>query len=311
MLSASLLSLSLVTAAALVCLHCRQRLGHYRTMERGLDYIAHLIKVLELLPQHRGMANTYLNGDQSFLEKMSGAQHSLEQQMAAIDRLHGGAGLDPQLAGRWRGIREGWTKLIQGFQSLNAAESFERHSALINELLYLISDAADRMHLSRHPEAELREVIRTGFNLLPPMIENIGQARGIGSGAAARGELLATVRIKLEFLHERLGSSATGAYATLERCLTHSGGGDLATIRNQTEGFLETISSHLLGDRISIAANDYFSEGSAAFNGNLALLGEITTTLTQQVNAMIPRLKSHLLWSITLAIGVTMLLLSF
>lgn len=315
MLSSALLLLMLIMGGGLCCLYCHQRLEHYRQMACGLGYIGHLEKVLELLPQHRGMANTYLSGDQGFLEKMTVVQQGLEQQLRNIDQFHAEAALHPELLKRWQGIREGWNRLRQAFQSLDAAASFERHSALIGELLYLISDAADRMQLTRHPEPRLREMIQTSFNLLPPMIENIGQARGIGSGAAARGTLLTTIRIKLEFLHERLGSHSASAYATLERGLQQSALGEggrarIATTRRQTGHFLETLSGRLLGERITISSSDYFSEGSAAFNSNLLLLGEITASLDQQVNGAIPALKSRLHWSITLAVGGSMLIIT-
>lgn len=315
MLSSALLVVMSIMGAGLCCLYCQQRLDHYRQMASGLGYISQLEKVLELLPQHRGMANTYLSGDQGFLEKMRAVQHSLEQQLGSIDQLHAQSALHPELLTRWQVIRDGWSRLKGEFQTLNAATSFERHSALIGELLYLISDAAGRMRLTRHPEPRLREMIQTSFNLLPPMIENIGQARGIGSGAAAKGTLLTTIRIKLEFLHERLGSHSASAYATLEGGLQQGPLGQIgreriAATRHQTRHFLETITRHLLGERITISSSDYFSEGSSAFNSNLVLLGEITASLDQQVNGMIPALKSRLRWSITLAVGGAMLLIA-
>jgi methyl-accepting chemotaxis protein len=318
MLSSALLAVMLIMGCGLCSLSCRQRLNHYRQMALGVRYINHIEKILEHLPQHRGMANTFLNGDKNFLEKMTGMQQTLEQDLKTIDQYHAQHTVHADILARWQTIKSGWGSLKQNVQSLSASESFERHSALIGEVLYLISDAADHMSLSNHPESSVRSIIQTTFNLLPPIIENIGQARGIGSGAAARGTLLTAVRIKLEFLHERLGATASSAYSTIERCIqqnslaqtsyTQISRDNISNSQSQTKHFLETMTHHLLGDKITISTSDYFSEGTTAFNSNLMLLGNITATLDQQISNTIPKLKTRYLWSITIAVGGTLVL---
>jgi methyl-accepting chemotaxis protein len=313
MLTSALVVVMLIMGSGLCSLHCRQRLNHYRQMAQGIHYINHIEKILEHLPQHRGMANTFLNGDKSFLEKMTGMQQTLEQDINTIDQYHAQHNVHADILSRWQTIKSGWGSLKQNVQSLSAGESFERHSALIGEVLYLISDAADRMSLSNHPEPSARQIIQTTFNLLPPIIENIGQARGIGSGAAAHGTLLTAVRIKLEFLHQRLSTTAHNAYSTIERSIQQNvsfqiSRDNIANSQRQTEDFLGTMSHQLLGEKITISASDYFSEGSSAFNSNLALLGGITTALIQQINNTLPELKTRYLWSITLTVGSAIVL---
>lgn len=307
--SALLITLLIMTGGG-CCLHCYQRLGHYRQMANGTEYITLVEKVLEHLPQHRGMANTFINGDMSFLEKMKGMQQTLDQDINAIDHYCARHQPHADITQRWQTIKTGWHRLRGEIQSLTAEESFERHSHLISEVLCLISDAADRTCLTAHPEPNMRKIIQTTFNLLPPIIENIGQARGIGSGAAARGTLITTVRIKLEFLHERLGHNASSAYSTIEQCMGRNSSSQISNSREQTRQFLETISNRLLGDKITITAADYFSAGTTAFNSNLALLSEITTSLEQQINGTIPKLKTSFIWSITLGVGGAILLIS-
>ncbi len=313
MLASALLLAMLMIGGGLGCLYRHQCLDHYLQMAKGTHYISLIEKVLEHLPQHRGMANTLLNGDASFLEKMKVIQQTLEQDIKTIDQYNTQQGVHADILSRWQAIKGGWSDLKRDLQSLNAGESFERHSVLIGEILYLISDTADRTRLTKHPEPSLRKVIQTSFNVLPPIIENIGQARGIGSGAAARGTLLTAIRIKLKFLHERLGATAGSAYATLERHIQQNNQSQIsrntiADTQSQTSAFLGTMSSQLLGDRITISASDYFNAGTTAFNSNLKLLNTITTTLDQQIKNMIPKLKSRFVWSITITAGGAILL---
>jgi len=307
MLTSALLVVILIMGCGLCSLHCHQRLIHYRQMAQGLRYINFIEKILEHLPQHRGMANAFLNGDKGFLEKMTEIQQILEQDVKKIDHYNAQHTVHNDLRERWQTIKNGWNTLKNRIQSLSASESFELHSALIGEVLYLISDTADRTNLSNHPDLRVRQIIQITFNLLPPIIENIGQARGIGSGAAARGTLLTAIRIKLEFLHQRLIATASNAYTTIERCIQDSSSqidrDNIARSQHQTEQFLGTMANRVLGEKITISASDFFSEGSSAFNSNLTLLGSITTTLDQQANATIPKLKSHYVWSIAFTTG--------
>lgn len=45
----------------------------------GLNYIAKTRPLIQLIPQHRGMSAAYLKGDESFLQKITQHQHSIDQ----------------------------------------------------------------------------------------------------------------------------------------------------------------------------------------------------------------------------------------
>ena len=70
--SASLMFVCLVALPWLLVIHMKNKLKHLVLMGHGMCYINHVERALEHLPQHRGMANAFLNGDQGFQKRRHG-----------------------------------------------------------------------------------------------------------------------------------------------------------------------------------------------------------------------------------------------
>ncbi len=223
-LTVSLLIVVLITTAWLVAYRQYRRLFHFQLMSHGMSFIHHVRRALGHLPQHRGMANAFLNGDQDFREKMTQMQSEIDHDIDAINDCMTRHPLTPVLLTRWDKIQNGWATLKNEVKTISPTDSFERHSVLISEILYIVSDTSDEMRVSEHPDDEKKRIARTTFELLPTIIETIGQARGIGTGAAAKGTLITAVRIKLEFLLGRLDDSLQSAHATIGDVLQKAGG---------------------------------------------------------------------------------------
>lgn len=300
-LSSSLALLGLITISWLVVINKKKWLNHLILMEHGMVFISHVRKMLEHLPQHRGMANAFLNGDDSFQEKINGMQTNIANDITAIDDCIISYPLPATLTSRWQQIKVNWHSLKTDINSISVNESFERHTEMVTDILSLISDCADDMRISAHPDSDLQQIAKTTFNLLPTMIEVIGQSRGIGAGAAAKGNVVTAIRIKLQFLHDRLIKTSTTTQQTIESCLQSSSSQcqvDRQAISNSfadTNSFIDTISANMLTTGPThISAEEYFARGSKAFDSNIQLFDMISTALGQDLKQRIPRLKNTL-----------------
>lgn len=80
-------------------------------MQHGMVYIAHVRKMLEHLPLHRGMANAFLNGDHSFQEKMNSVQTNIANDITTIDECVCHYTLPVTLTSRWQQIKTIWHSL--------------------------------------------------------------------------------------------------------------------------------------------------------------------------------------------------------
>jgi len=280
-------------------------MDHAVLMDRGMFYIAEVRKMLGHLPLHRGMANAFLNGDHSFQEKMDDMQKTIAGDMAAVDECMSRHAMPATLISRWQRIKDNWHNLRTNLGSISPNESFEKHSVIIADILSLISDSADDMRINSHPDNDLQKISRTVFNQLPATIEIIGQARGIGAGAAAKGNVVTDVRIKLQFLHGRLTRTLATTRQTIEACLQHSR--SQFNIKQQaisdsfsdTQLFLSTLSENMLANgNLHISAEEYFSIGSKAFDSNIQMFDEISAALKEDLQHRIPRLRKNLKLSI-------------
>jgi methyl-accepting chemotaxis protein len=158
----------------------------------------HLRRLLESLPQHRGMANALLQGDESFRPKLTALQAQIDQDMELLAQRVA-AGDCWGVAVRVHRIQGAWSFITQQVNGFEPAESFARHTALVSEVLYLINDVADAAGLLALTGDSSR-LIDAAINTLPQVTETLGQARGMGTGVAARGKCGTDMRVKLRYL---------------------------------------------------------------------------------------------------------------
>ena len=293
----------------LVVFNKNKWLKHMILIEHGMSYISQVRKILEHLPQHRGMANAFLNGDHSFQEIMNTMQTNISDDINAIDKCMSNQSLPLTLTTRWQQIKNNWHSLKSELNSISANDSFERHTAVIADILTLISDCADDMRINAYPDNDLQQIAKNSFNLLPTIIEIIGQSRGIGAGAAAKGNVVTAARIKLQFLHDRLTKTLATSQQCIEtglqRCNTQFqiNQQTVSNSSSNTKIFLEAISENMLSTvKPQISANEYFSIGSKAFDSNIQLFDAINTALREDLKHRIPSLKNRLRLSIIFSV---------
>ncbi len=292
-----------------------KHLKHLTMMQHGISYISQVRKILEHLPQHRGMANALLNGDQSFQKKIDTMQRHIADDINTIDTCTANQNTPLTLTTRWQQVKNNWHNLKNDIGSISANDSFERHTTIITDILILISDCADDMHINNHPDSELQKLANTNFNLLPTMIEITGQARGIGAGAAAKGVVITATRIKLQFLHDKLGNTLATTRQVIENGLhansaqSHINQQAASNSFADTQLFLNSINENLLANQKSkISAAEYFSEGSQAFDSNIKLFDAITAALSEDLKHRIPQQKNKLYLSV--ATGIILFIFS-
>ncbi|MCD1261582.1 EAL domain-containing protein [Paenibacillus athensensis] len=162
-----------------------------RQKRSGLAYIEALQKAVESLQQQRGMRNAYLRGDVSFAPAIEANRRELGQRLEQLTTAERKA-ISSFAAPRFSRVDADW---LLGLQ--NAGISFEAHSSVIRQLLDTIAAAAEASGLQRDEDKGRYPLINAVLLKLPPLLENVGRMRGIGTGAAAAGQLGAEERSDL------------------------------------------------------------------------------------------------------------------
>lgn len=228
-----------------------------------------LVKQLLIDAQmHRGMLSAYLSGDQSFAPRIEKKQQDIDRDMAALDPLRSRGMMKVP---RWEKIKRDWLALRGEAVALSLEENFRRHSDLIRAVLYLMGDVAESSQLAG-PCAADDALVQTLWSHLPATAEGLGQARGLGTGVAAKGYCSSTARIKLRFLEEHISATMARVDRDLARVDCSEALGSLVAkswaASNQTvREFLTMLEERLINtDKPSIAADQYFSTSTKALD---------------------------------------------
>ena len=281
---------------------------------RGLQDIAHLRRLLEALPQHRGMANALLQGDDSFRSKLSTLQTQVDRDMRTMETsLY--AGDRWGVAKRTRHVLDAWSTIKQNLNSYAAPESFARHTALITEMLYLINDVADAAGLLVETDNNSR-LIDAAINTLPLVTETLGQARGMGTGVAARGKCSTDMRVKLRYLLANTRRVADAVGQAVRGTLSENGieqdagfkaraGHALDDSQRATQEFLALLETDIIHEhRVKVAPADFYTAGTAAIQHSFTLLDAILASLHDRLKLAL-QTNQQRLW---LARGMALIL---
>jgi hypothetical protein len=259
-----------------------------RRSRRGIEINGVLRKLLQHIQMHRGMASIILNGDGSFNAKLKAKQGDINDELRVMaDKTP--AARDLFVGAPLERIQSDWEMLrVQALQ-LTVSESFERHSALIQQVLHLIADVAERSQLDVGgpvPHA-LSDML---WRRLPELAEDLGKARAIGSGVAAAGQVSGVDRIRLNFLVNRIRSGLKAMQAAISEDTGNRFGGEAhqsaSRVQTSVDRLLQMIESELIAaERPNLSAATYFSAATDAL--------EVVYRLYDSASAGLARPKGH------------------
>lgn len=161
----------------------------------GQATLARVRQCLSLVQQHRGLTTGFLSGNTQFKTQIDTVEAQLRQQV----------GLAQQQAAlmaneRWLGIVDHWQRLEARLNEREIKDNFQQHNRLVENLLYLVEDILDQYGTGCWSAQEA-----VFWKQALHMAEYLGQARAIGTGVAAAGCCDSVSRIRLKYLHEKMG----------------------------------------------------------------------------------------------------------
>ncbi|WP_379138691.1 methyl-accepting chemotaxis protein [Paenibacillus sp. sgz500958] len=258
--------------------------------------------------QHRGLANAVLNGDAESRLKLTESEVMAQKAIERMDAVHAKLAGEWGLADTWNKLKTDWAELNRSTLSLSASQSFTAHSAYIERLLDLMSNAAGASQLSFESDREVYYVFDITVNRLPNLIEYIGKARGMGNGALARRQISADEKIALYVADDHINE----AFAGLEKglaVLSQSNDALYKSLQELSEenigllnSFSKTLDNQILqASVLNMRPSDYFSEGTRAIEGSVALYNKTASELANLLDQ-----RNHLLQKTRLQIGMVL-----
>jgi methyl-accepting chemotaxis protein len=163
-------------------------------------WVQQLRGLLELFPKHRGMANAFLKGDDSFRPSMEKLQREVDTKLLSMRQLIAERG-DWSERHLLQPIERQWQSIKESVFNMPATKSFALHTQLISLVIERMEDDSLELEAFAQNYGHLKSLITLLTRELPHVVESIGQARGIGTGVAAQRSSTVANRVNMKFLH--------------------------------------------------------------------------------------------------------------
>lgn len=249
-----------------------------RQEQTGLDYLKGLKTLLILIPEHRGMANAYLHGESTFKEQILDKQDEIQLTLTSLDRIADSLiinhGLD---RGGWVAMKKRWFNLQGGVFSpdCNAVDYFMSHSTLVSDLIEHMQFIGHQSGLYYDREEDIHYLVNIFLNQILWLAEYTGQARGLGTGAAAVGKTTLQEQEEFVILARFIQSNMNHVkyYLTTHKTKTKKPfDQDIQAITRLTEKFLDILHQEVINSQnITIDSMELFAIGTRAINADFAL----------------------------------------
>ncbi|MFZ2853315.1 MAG: methyl-accepting chemotaxis protein [Rhodocyclaceae bacterium] len=274
--------------------------------EATVEKASHIVQGLQ---QHRGLSSGVLNGNQAMRDPRAAKEKEIGGLLPAFT-----AQLPPSLrdSAAWRQIGSDWEELRGSVLQITAAESFARHTRLIDQVLIFQIAIADETSLTFDPDIDTFYLVDTTLMRLPVAIERLGQLRAIGTGILAGKQISDAQKVRLHSLIAEMNGALKFLHLNLEKTARYNP--KLAGVLNKareeigksSEQVVKLVNEDIIGGNFITTSADYFALTTRVIDLGYKTSAEILSpTLKQLIEARAERARQQLL--LTLGIAALML----
>ena len=315
MLMVSLLLLSTTVFSGLFIYGRIEQLGFTRTELAGVNNILPLRHLLTDIAVHRGKTNAYLNGNTGYQsqltrqrQKIVGDINDIDKRLSTVD--------NHTITDLWNKIKNDWQQQGENSEHIAAADSFAWHTGLIKQIISLALTMRNAAKLTTDPDQDSNELARIVTDILP-LIDAVGQARGIGAGILSAHKISPMQKSRMERLvvlvstHlDRIGNGLSemleynpAVKTTIEQ--------PLKIFQLANHGFSSLTETDIIDSTtLNYKAAMYFNKGTAAIKKAVELFNVSSGQLTKLLNRRLSTLTTQLYWSMAIVLMVILLAVS-
>ena len=284
----------------------------------GIAPIKGVLKLVQLTQQHRGLSGLVLGGNAAAQAQLSAKKTEVDQAYQALNQLLAAGDGDPALTKAITQARETWQRLASQVagENIDSAQSFQAHTALVEQLLGGIDQMADVYGLSLDPELDSYQMIQSVVYALPLLTEELGKTRARGAAVLTRKSGTAAERQDLALYISHARSKLAGmklAYDKAVRATPQIGQALDTPVREAVELVGQAsqlaLEQVVRPDELSYPAVDYFAFFTKTIDAQVKLNGLAMDLLDQMLTARVSSLQRQLL--LTLAAMLVIAVLGF
>ncbi|WP_373974453.1 methyl-accepting chemotaxis protein [Chitinibacter sp. SCUT-21] len=196
--------------------------------KEGLAITAKARVVIEEAQKHRGLTTSFLQGKTDFAPAIAESEKKLQQAVQDLDTVLSDTSLKEVVAG-WATAKPALEAVLGAWKSEKPGDNFAKHTAVIVQLMQMMSDISHYSTLALDPESNSYYLQDTYFSHLLPLEEALGKARGIGARLATAQTATHQEQLQMGALAGMLGYQGEMAAHKLART-------DFSDLLNQAKG---------------------------------------------------------------------------
>lgn len=263
-----------------------EEINFIESEELGVKYLQAVRLPMQHIQQHRGMTAAYLNGATQFKSRIMSKRQDVDRYFAQLQKVENELGDALKLKGSTSQLIQQWQNIKANSmdQQMNAA--IQHHSKLIVDILALMVTAADNSSLTLDPKLDSYYMGASLVGILPNLMENMGQARAIGSGIAAKGEFTQKAFVRLSVLVNDINTYATQLKAGLSSAIDTNNDvkRDLGSMIESNNNAVANIKNLLIkelleAEKITISSEKVFNIATQAINSSYKLFDAMAPEL--------------------------------
>ncbi|MBX7219524.1 MAG: HAMP domain-containing protein [Blastocatellia bacterium] len=297
------------------------RVAAARRELQGVAYLKPLKLFIEHLPQHRGTANGFLNGNTALKDRLTALGDKLDQDVKAIEAADLRLGAELGTTSKFTDIKEKWRVLKSQTPTLAPKESFDRHTALIAETNDFIALIGDVSGLILDPERDTYYAAFLVTSSIPNTAESLGQLRGYGNGLAARKAVTQDEFGRFSAIQEVVRANRDGYMRSIKAAAQSNPDYERQLLPKYND-LTSAINAYLeLGDKRLIKTTTIDIEGAEYFDTGTRVIDKLFALFDEQINVLETRLQARtdslqrgmlvVIGALLLAITVTVLLAAY
>ncbi len=276
---------------------------------KGIQYMLKIRPLFEYMAQTRGMTNAYLHGKTTLKDKILFKRSLVSQKLAELANTDSQLTKQLNTGNRVKNIQHSWEKIVQSAFTMKPKKAFAAHTAIIEDLLELKKYILESSMLLLDPSLDSNFMAQALGLRIPTLAENMGKARGLGSGIVTAGKFTPESFLKLSGFIQTIENANNAMMHGFDIVFENNAiiKQKLSLARQQankaTRQFILLTRNEILEpETVNIDAIDYFSQGTHAITANLALYDKAMPVLEEVLTKRISQRENEMYFNLTLSL---------
>lgn len=176
----------------------------------GVEYITPVKDFLYNVQLHRDLTNSYLSGNISVKSEIADVEANIETDISKIDAIDKKLNSTLVVENKYESLKTNWNNLKSSYRSLNIKNNFDKHTAIINDSIALISHLCDKSNLTLDPDLDSYYMMDAFGFKLPNLLEKLALSKIEGQKIIISSSADKTELIKLSTLFDEVNELING-----------------------------------------------------------------------------------------------------